>query len=149
MAYSKQTWNVNSDFTPTRMNHIEEGIENIKYITAYTISPNTNETWASLLQRVGAAASALSSKLNFCRLMFAPESSTNGSVFQCGRVYSSATTSTWYNVRPTSTGVIIYAVSITSESATLRKYSFTTSGMTLEDLSSAAAGDVRVQRLDV
>lgn len=30
MAYSPQTWDTNSDFTPTRMNHIENGIKAVE-----------------------------------------------------------------------------------------------------------------------
>lgn len=33
MAYSKQTWDTNSIFNPTRMNHIEDGIESASTAT--------------------------------------------------------------------------------------------------------------------
>lgn len=38
MAYSKQTWDTNSIFTPTRMNHIEEGIEGVDLTGGGTVN---------------------------------------------------------------------------------------------------------------
>ena len=42
MAYTKQTWDTNSDFTPTRMNHIEDGIYNTDLTKGGNISGNIN-----------------------------------------------------------------------------------------------------------
>ena len=55
MAYSEQIWDTNSVFTPTRMNHIEEGIEdasNSKQETsAITFTPSSGITTETIYVR--------------------------------------------------------------------------------------------------
>lgn len=48
MAYSKQTWDTTSYVNPTRMNHIEEGIENADLTNKGIIIPNKTGTMALL-----------------------------------------------------------------------------------------------------
>lgn len=148
MAYEKQTWDTTSYVTPTRMNHIEDGIEDVTYVRHSTIEPTTNETWASLLGRVRDSVSPLGGKAQFLRLSLNIDNQA-GMLFQCNRVYSSATVTIWTSIRPTSTGFILYVINTSGSSAVFRKYEFTTSGMTITDISSNTANSVVVWKLDV
>ena len=148
MAYEKQTWNTTSYVNPTRMNHIEDGIDGIQYVRYARLEPTTNETWASLFGRLrDTGITPLSTMANFARIITTIGSS--GRVFQCFRVASSATTSVWVCVNPSSTGITFYAISISSTSATLRSYAFTTSGLTITDMSSETASTTSLYVLDV
>ena len=148
MAYTKQTWDTTSVFNPTRMNHIEDGIDGVEYVRHSTTEPTTNETWASLLGRVRDSFSSLGGKVQFVRLSLSIDNQA-GMLFQCNRVYSSATVTIWTSIRPTSTGFILYVINTSGSSAVFRKYEFTTSGMTITDLSSNTANSVVAWRLDV
>ena len=123
-------------------------IDNLTYVRHATIEPTTNETWASLLGRVRDANSTLGGKLQFAIFSLSIDNQA-GMVFQCNRVYSSATVTIWTAMRPTSTGFILYIINTSGSSAVFRKYEFTTSGMTITDLSSNTANTVVVWKLDV
>ena len=60
MAYSKQTWDTNSVFNPTRMNHMEDGIYDAEanYVDV-TVTTNANG-YASLGSTNGAVSKVIS-----------------------------------------------------------------------------------------
>ena len=63
MAYDKQTWDTTSYVTPTRMNHIEDGIESAGVETLATVnSTQQSRTAVSLLNELYTALSALSNE---------------------------------------------------------------------------------------
>ena len=131
-----------------KIDTIETEIDGIVYVRYATIEPTTNETWASLLGRMRDANSTLGGKLQFARISLLVDNQA-GMLFQCNRVYSSAMVTIWTALRPTSTGFFAYIINTSATSAVFRKYEFTTSGMTITDMSENSASSVVVWRLDV
>ena len=116
----------------------------VDYTTLGTITPTTNEKWSSVIGRMrDTYFSTLLGKTNYCRLL-ANVDSQAGTVFQCGRVYSSATNTSWYSIRATATAIVVYVITTTGSAANLRKFAFNASGLTITDLSDEAGSELRI-----
>lgn len=60
MSYSKQTWDTTSYVTPTRMNHIEDGIEGVDTKTANDIDYASGTTIKSKIDTIDGTVSTMS-----------------------------------------------------------------------------------------
>ena len=127
-----------------------DAIDNqLKYSTLGEVAPTTNETWSSLIGRVrDTLFSTYSNRLNFTVLTGTVDGQ-QGTTFYPYRVYSSATTTHWAAIRGSGTALGVYVISTTSSNAYLRKYSFTTSGLTIDDFSSNNASSLRLSGLNL
>lgn len=145
MAYEKQTWNTTSIFNPTRMNHIEDGIEGVTQKRLGTVARTTNETWASL---IGRARDALFNNKSRYQTLGLTIDDTSNLIFYPSR-FASTSIMQYLGVRGTSTGIIFYVISTSSTAATLRKYSMNANGITITDMSSSVAeSDIYLYGLD-
>lgn len=116
----------------------------VDYTALGTITPTTNEKWSSIIGKMrDTYFSTLLSKTNYCRLL-ANVDGQAGTVFQCGRVYSSATNTSWYSIRASATAIVAYVITTTGSAANLRKFAFNTSGLTITDMSDDVGSELRI-----
>ena len=150
MAYEKQTWDTTSYVTPTRMNHIEDGIAGITNGTILTLEPTTNETYASLFARFRTASNCLTDgNYNFYTLRFRPAgaSSSSNLLFVPTR-YAGNSVVEYTSCRVTDTAIVFYNLSITSSNVILRQILIDSNGATVTDASNnTAQSGVRVMGL--
>ena len=121
MAYSKQTWNTTSVFNPTRMNHIEDGIADVKDGAILDLSPTTSETWASLFGRLRQNTTILSSgNYQYYKLRFKPTSASqnNNLIFHCTRFVANSAIE-YISSRLTTNGIVFYHLNITTNNVEL------------------------------
>jgi len=134
MAYEEQVWDTTSEFNPTRMNHIEQGIKGIKEATVDTLEPTTNETWTDFLYRI--RADLIAGVARFRTLSLTMDGTSN-MLFHCTRRLSYS--STWESSTANNNGITFYQIAVYSSTATVRKFAFTTSGLTITQLGSNVA----------
>ena len=150
MAYIKQIWNTSSIFNPTRMNHIEEGIQNIKDGTITTLEPTTNETWESLFGRLRQSEGVLSSGYyQYYKLRFKPTSASQNSnlIFTCTK-FTANSTIEYISSRLTTDGIVFYHLAINTSSVVLNQIVVNSNGVAFTDLTTnAAQGSIRVMGL--
>lgn len=145
MAYEKQTWDTTSYVTPTRMNHIEDGIEGVTQKRLDVVTRNTNETWASL---IGRARDALFNNKSRYQTLGLTIDEVSNLIFYPSR-FASTSIMQYFGVRGTSGGIVFYVISTSSTAGTLRKYVMNANGITITDMSSSVAeSDIYLYGLD-
>lgn len=132
MAYSKQTWDTNSIFNPTRMNNIENGIAGIKEATLLEVTPATDETWGSLISRV---KTSFGNYTSWQKLRMTVENNAN-MVFNNVR---SGGSTIWFSSRGSGSAIVFYLINTSSSSQAFRKYQIGSDGLTVEDMTDYAA----------
>ena len=153
MAYSKQTWNTTSYVTPTRMNHIEEGIAGVKNDTILDFSPTTNETWDSLFSRFRQNTGLLANGFyQYYSLRFQPTSASqnNNLIFTCTRFVANSSIE-YLSSRLTTGGIVFYHLVISTNSVALTQIVInnTSTPVTVTDLTSNdAQSAIRVMGLN-
>lgn len=115
----------------------------------YTITPSTNETWGSILERVRDTAFAeLGGVTNFCEVNTNLEGN-NGMIFHPVRIYSNATLTSWFSMRSSSSGLVIYSMNTSPNGTRLSKYSWNSSGqLTITDMTDETASTLTVNGPD-
>ena len=123
MAYEKQTWNTSSIFNPTRMNHIEDGIADIKEGTILTLEPTSNETYASMFARFRTTSGCLTNgSYNYYILRFRPAgaSSSSNLIFVPTRYVGNSVVE-YTSCRVTDTAIVFYNLQISTNNVILRQ----------------------------
>ena len=149
MAYDKYAWGTSDYVTPTRMNHIENGIAGIKSQTLSDLAPTTNETWANFIFR---NRTALISAYSFDRVLRLTVDGTANLYFHCTRRTSDS--SMWLGTRyaqssGTPTSVSFYYLSVSSSAGALRKITINSGGFSGTDLSGEVAeGNIAILGLN-
>lgn len=149
MAYEKQTWDTTSYVTPTRMNHIEDGIEGAgKSEVIGRITPTTNETLAGALQRLRStyfSGWATNTKQLGAIKMTIPPTTSGGSdgvtdcIFQCHR-WNSNSANAFFCVSGSASQLRAYGIFYSSGSTVVvRRYIVSSSGFTITDISDLVA----------
>lgn len=150
MAYEKQTWDTTSYVTPTRMNHIEDGIADIQNGTILTLEPTTNETNASLLARFRTVSNCLADgNYNFYIIRFRPAGAGSSSnlIFTPTRFVGNSVVE-YTSCRASDTSIVFYNIQITSNAVALRQYIGDSNGVSITDLSNnTAQSGIRVMGL--
>lgn len=142
MAYEKQTWDTTSFVNPTRMNHIENGIEGVQSAcrteALARMSPNSGETIVSLLGRFRTEYwnDWDTNTKRFGRFKIKIDGTTD-IIFTCQR-WNSNSANQWISINPSGTNIRIIMLSFGS-SIVVRKYTIASSGLTITDISDNAA----------
>ena len=138
MAYEKQTWDTTSFVNPTRMNHIEDGIEGAKKQIIARMTPNANETIGELLARFRTEYfNGLSTnQKQFGSFRVTLETHTN-MIFNCSR-YGSNTSANYSCLYPTSNSLDVYSFAFGSATA-VRKLSINSNGITITNITNNVA----------
>lgn len=135
----------NIDELTTSVTNLGETVSGIKFDILGRIDANTNETWASVLGRLrDTYFDDMSTKLSYYQLGCNLDG-VNGIYFTPSRVYSNAQNTYWFAVRPSSSGVIIYAIVTSGTSASLYKYGISTGGLTITNMSEQLGSSVVIK----
>ena len=135
----------NIDELTTDITNLGETVTGIKFDILGRIEAITNETWGSVLGRLRDTYFAdMSNKLNYYQLGCNLDG-INGMYFTLSRAYSSAQNTYWFAVRPSSTGVVIYAIVTSSSSASLYKYGISAGGLTITNMTEQLGSNVVIK----
>lgn len=139
MAYEKQTWNTTSYVNPTRMNHIEDGIDKAGTARVIgSITAQSGETLSDFVDRLRDNYFADDISMSHALLQFEMDGTTN-LIFNCVR-WTGRNVSIWCNVRPTSdSSLTILLIAMSSSAVNVRKYVTSSSGVTGTNISSNSA----------
>ena len=145
MAYDAYNWGTTDYVTPSKMNHMEQGIKNIKEASLDEFTPTTGETWRDFLTRI---------KSNFVadgyaqyRILRMTIDGTSNMIFHPMRW--TTTTTVWESSRSSDTGIIIYQITTSSSSAAVRKFALSANGLAITLLSdNEAESSIRIMGLN-
>ena len=105
MSYSKQTWDTTSYVTPTRMNHIEDGIESVDTKTANDIDYVSGTTIKSKIDTIDNTISTISTTVTDVSTVVLTDLGDNYYAQKCGKLVTlftgvitsvTATAQGWY-----------------------------------------------------
>lgn len=142
MAYNKHTWQYGEEFTPSKMNNLEEGIEAVqsacKSEVLARISPNSGETIVSLLGRFRTEYwnEWDTNTKRFGKFKIKIDGTTD-MIFTCQR-WNSNTANQWISINPSGTNIRLIMLSFGS-TIVVRRYTIASSGLTITDISDNAA----------
>ena len=134
MAYSKQTWDTTSYVTPTRMNHIEEGIESAGVENLITVNQaGASKTATSLLNELYTALTALANETVYDGYI-----EWGGIIYRCSRKDSGDYM--FESAQITSTSLQVTVLSVASSGSKMIRVSvnYSTNAVTSNDMSSTS-----------
>ena len=121
---------------------IEEVIDDFKYGTIASLSPTTNETVSSLINRL--RTTYFDNNTPFCQLKLTVDGTSN-LIFTCKR-WTNTSTSVWETVKPISdSSMTTILISMSSTTVNVRKFETSSSGVTGSNISTeVASSDVLI-----
>lgn len=134
MAYDKQTWDTTSYVTPTRMNHIEEGIESAGVESLITVNQaGASRTATSLLNELYTALAALANETVYDGYL-----EWGGIIYRCSRKDSGDYM--FESAQITSTSLQVTVLSVASSGSKMIRVSvnYSTNAVTSSDMSSTS-----------
>lgn len=134
MAYGKQTWDTTSYVTPTRMNHIEEGIESAGVEGLITVNQaGASRTATSLLNELYTALAALANETVYDGYL-----EWGGIIYRCSRKDSGDYM--FESAQITSTSLQVTVLSVASSGSKMIRVSvnYSTNAVTSNDMSSTS-----------
>ena len=134
MAYDKQSWDTTSYVTPTRMNHIEEGIESAGVESLITVNQaGASKTATSLLNELYTALTALANETVYDGYL-----EWGGIIYRCSRKDSGDYM--FESVQITSTSLQVTVLSVSSSGSKMIRVSvnYSTNAVTSNDMSSTS-----------
>ena len=134
MAYDKQVWDSTSYVTPTRMNHIEDGIESAGVETLATVnSTQQSRTAVSLLNELYTALSALSNETVYDGYL-----EWGGIIYRCSRKDSGDYMFESSQITSTSLQVTVLSVASSGSKMIRVSVNYSTNAVTSSDMSSTS-----------
>lgn len=134
MAYDKQTWDTTSYVTPTRMNHIEEGIESAGVESLITVNQaGTSRTATSLLNELYTALTALANETVYDGYL-----EWGGIIYRCSRKDSGDYMFESSQITSTSLQVTVLSVASSGSKMIRVSVNYSTNAVTSSDMSSTS-----------
>lgn len=134
MAYDKQTWDTTSYVTPTRMNHIEEGIESAGVESLITVNQGgASRTATSLLNELYTALTALSNETVYDGYL-----EWGGIIYRCSRKDSGDYMFESSQITSTSLQVTVLSVASSGSKMIRVSVNYSTNAVTSNDMSSTS-----------
>lgn len=134
MAYDKQTWDTTSYVTPTRMNHIEEGIESAGVESLITVNQaGASRTATSLLNELYTALAALANETVYDGYL-----EWGGIIYRCSRKDSGDYMFESSQITSTSLQVTVLSVASSGSKMIRVSVNYSTNAVTSNDMSSTS-----------